>query len=143
MTTAIDINVENKLVKEKRHINVYHHATRGAHIISHNGAISLPLGTKQDDDYLHISITRGPGNMWKPCILDLPNWADFELSSEGTVTLNHFHDHISITIPAGPPNWQLKITRNENMIENGRVNKTESANYNRITIHDPGTNVLL
>ena len=111
MSQVSDITVENKLVKDKRGINVYHHSTRSAHLISHNSSITLPLGTVGKDDYLHISLVSGPGNLWKDCVINVPSWADFEFSSDGKITLAHRGERTILTIPPGPPTWQLKITR--------------------------------
>jgi hypothetical protein len=111
MPKVIGITIENKLRKEKRGINVYHHATRSAHIVSYDSSITIPFETDREDDYLHISMVSGPGNLWKDCLADLPTWADFELSAEGKVTLNHSEKRTLVKIPAGPPTWQLKITR--------------------------------
>jgi hypothetical protein len=111
MSEVSDIKVENKLVKDKRGINVYHHSSRSAHLISHNSSITLPLGTVGSDDYLHISLVSGPGNLWKDCVINVPSWADFEFLSEGKMTLTHRGDRTILTIPPGPPTWQLKITR--------------------------------
>ncbi|MCP5052026.1 MAG: hypothetical protein GY940_32960 [bacterium] len=111
MTKTFDIKVENKLGKDKRGINIYHHSTRGAHIISHNSSISIPLRGNGEADYLHISVVRGPGHLWKHCWVHLPSWADFEFTSEGTVTLTHSGDRTLLKIPPGPPTWQLKMTR--------------------------------
>jgi hypothetical protein len=110
MPEEVDIIVENKLIKEKRDINVYHQSTRGAHIISRSSSITLPLRTVEEEDYLHISVISGPGYLWKNCMLDLPSWADFEFSSEGKSTLTHSGDRILLKIPPGPPTWQLKMT---------------------------------
>lgn len=115
MPEPIDITIENKLNKEKRGINVYHHATRSAHIISYDSSITLPFETDGEDDYLHISVVSGPGNLWKECFADLPVWADFELSTEGKVTLTHSENRTVLKIPPGPPTWQLKITRPSNV----------------------------
>ena len=115
MTENLDIaiTVENKLIKEKRDINVYHHSTRSAHIISHNSSITLPLKTVEKDDYLHISVVSGPGSLWKDCLIGLPSWANFEFASEGKLTLTHSDDpkRTLLKIPPGPPAWQLKMTR--------------------------------
>lgn len=111
MPEAIGITIKNKLRKEKRGINVYHHSTRSAHIISYDSSVTLPFEAIGEDDYLHISVVSGPGNLWKDSFADLPSWADFELSMEGKVTLAHSGSRTLIKIPAGPPTWQLKITR--------------------------------
>ncbi|MCP5107906.1 MAG: hypothetical protein GY950_31245 [bacterium] len=110
MPEQIDITVENKLEKEKRGLNVYHHSSRGAHLISYNSSVTLPLRSIEAEDYLHISVVRGPGDLRKNCLIDLPSWADFEFSSEGKVTLNHSGDRTLLKIPPGPATWQLKLT---------------------------------
>ena len=63
MAKEINITIENKLVMEKRDMNVYHHSTRSAHMISFDSSITLPLRSVMGDDYLHISIVTGPGNL--------------------------------------------------------------------------------
>jgi hypothetical protein len=109
--SSITVTVQNKLKKEKRDLNVYHQSTRSAHIISHNSSITLPLRTIGEDDFLHISVVSGPGNLWQNCLIDLPSWANFEFSSEGKVTFTHSSDRTLLKIPPGPPKWELKMTR--------------------------------
>lgn len=111
MPEKFDITVENKLIKEKRDIQVYHQSTRSAHIISRSSSITLPLRTIEEDDYLYISIVRGPGNLWKDCLINLPSWADFEFSLEGKVAITHSANRTLLKVPPGPPTWQLKMTR--------------------------------
>ena len=111
MAKDIEITVVNELETEKRGINVYHHFSRSAHIISHGNSIAVPLGTAETGDYLHLSVVRGPGNLWKNCLIRLPLWIDAEFSTEGRVTLIHFNDGFLFKIPPGPPTWQLKVTR--------------------------------
>lgn len=118
MREEIEITVENKLITEKRDLNVYHHSTRSAHIISHNSSIILPLKTDEEDDYLHISVVKGPGGLGNDCLINLPSWVDFQfISQEGVtgITLAHSHDcsvdTILLKIPPGPPAWDLKITK--------------------------------
>lgn len=114
MTNKKDITIENKLLTEKRSINVYQHAARGAHLLSSNGLISLPLEPSAAGDYLHISATRGPGRIKKECVIEIPLWLDFEFSGEGKVLISHKADRLIVTIPPGPPAWQLKLTRPDN-----------------------------
>ena len=54
-------------------------------------------------------VIRGPGRLWKECVMDLPSWADFELSAEDKINLTHSGERIFIRIPPGPPTWQLKL----------------------------------
>jgi hypothetical protein len=110
MTKEINITIENKLVLEERDMNVYHHFTRSAHMISHNSSITLPLRTVIEDDYLHISIVSGPGHLEGNCVVNLPSWINYELSSAGDATTTHSGDRILMKIPPGPPVWQLKMT---------------------------------
>lgn len=111
MQEEVYLKIENKLRIEKRDINIYHHATRSAHIVSHNSSISLPLATTEEGDYLHISLVSGPGDLWSDCLIALPVWGDFEFTSEGKLTLTHSRDRVLLKIPPGPPTWQLKIKR--------------------------------
>ena len=124
MSGEFDVTVENKLIKEKRDINVYHQSTRSAHIISRSSSITLPLRPIADDDYLHISVVSGPGHLWKDCVIDLPSWVNFEFSLEGKAVISHMNDRTFLKIPPGPPTWQLKMTRPNNSTrveEPGRI----------------------
>lgn len=129
MPDTADITVENKLIMERRDINVYHHSSRGAHIISHNGSLTLSLDAREDNDYLYISIIQGPGNLWKTSVINLPLWAEFEFSSEGYVTLSHRANRILLKLPPGPPTWQLKVTR---------PNDVHSIQGDKITLENDG-----
>lgn len=113
MQETTDIKIENKLLKEKRDINIYHQSSRSAHIISRNSSITVSLGPGDRDDYLHISVVTGAGHLWKDCLIDVPAWLDFQLASDGKAVLTHSADRkrILIKIPPGPPTWYLKITR--------------------------------
>ena len=110
MTKEINITIENKLVLEERDMNVYHHSTGSAHMISHDSSITLPLKTVIEDDYLHISIVSGPGHLQSKSVVNLPSWVDFEFSSKGDVSVAHSGDRTLLKIPPGPPIWQLKMT---------------------------------
>ena len=141
MLEEIEIKVENKLLAEKRDINVYHHWTQSAHIISHNSAIKLPLGTNGEKDYLQISVVKGPGYLEKNCLINVPSWVDFDFTSKESVTgisITHSHEHngtrTRIKIPPGPPAWELKITRLTRLPTNGQF--TKKRDY--ITIGDEG-----
>jgi len=111
MSKEVNITIENKLVMEKRDMNVYHHSTRSAHMISHNSSVTLPLRPVIEDDYLHISIVSGPGHLNSKSIVNLPSWVDFEFTSDGDVTVTHSGDRTLVKIPPGLPVWQLKMTR--------------------------------
>lgn len=130
MPDEIEITVKNKLVIEKRDLNVYHYSTQSAHIISHNSAITLPLGTNGENDYLLISVVKGPGYLEKNCLINLPSWADFDFTSKESVTaisITHSHDpegaRTVLKIPPGPPAWELKITRPTRLTSNDQFTK--------------------
>lgn len=111
MGKEIKITVENKFIKEKRDMSVYHHSTKSAHMISYNSSVTLPLKPVTEDDYLHISIVTGPGNLKNRSIVNLPSWLDFEFFSEGKITVSHSGNRTLLKIPPGLPIWQLKMTR--------------------------------
>lgn len=111
MTKKINITIENKLIKEKRDMNVYHHSSKSAHMISFNSSVTLPLRSEIEDDYLHISIVSGPGHLKCQSIVNLPSWIDFEFSSREDITVTHSGDRTLLKIPPGLPMWQLKLTR--------------------------------
>jgi hypothetical protein len=111
MGKEINITIENRLVLEERDMNVYHHSTRSAHMISHNSSITLPLRPVIEDDYLHVSIVSGPGHLEGKCVVNLPSWVDFEFFSQGNVTVAHSSDRTLLKVPPGPPTWQLRMTR--------------------------------
>ena len=111
MAKEINVTIENKLVIEKRDMNVYHHSTRSAHMISHDSSITLPLKSEIEDDCLHISIVSGPGWLEGNCVVNLPSWIDFELSSAGDASVAHSGDRTLLKIPPGPAIWQLRMTR--------------------------------
>jgi hypothetical protein len=111
MAKEINITIENKLVMEKRDMNVYHHSTRSAHLISHDSSITLPLKSGIEDDYLHISVVSGPGRLEGNCVVNLPSWVDFELSSAGDAAVAHLGERTLLKIPPGPAIWQLRMTR--------------------------------
>jgi hypothetical protein len=130
MPEEIEITVENKLITEKRDLNVYNHSTQSAHIISHNSSITLPLGSNRDKDYLHISVVKGPGYLEKYCLIDIPSWADFDFTSKESVTgisITHSHEpggvRTVLKIPPGPPAWELKITRPTSLSSIGKLTK--------------------
>ncbi|MGD2092530.1 MAG: hypothetical protein PVH61_40565 [Candidatus Aminicenantes bacterium] len=110
MCEVIEITIDNKLVTEKRDISVYHHASQSAHIISPNSRIILPLGNVGEDDYLHISPVRGPGNLSRDCLIHLPGWVNFRFHSGGDVVVTHEAGRTSIKVPPGPPIWEVEIT---------------------------------
>lgn len=107
----MEVVVENRLTVLKRDINVFHFSSRSAHIISYNSSITLSLGTPGSSDFLQVSTARGPGHLWKHCLIRLPSWANFEFFTRGNVTLIHSKNSHGtlLKIPPGPPDWELKI----------------------------------
>ncbi len=80
-------------------------------MISHDSSITLPLKSVIEDDYLHITIVSGPGRLEGNCVVNIPSWVDFELSSAGDATVAHLGERTLLRIPSGPPTWQLRMTR--------------------------------
>ncbi len=111
MAKHTKITIENRLVTGKRDMNIYHHSTRSAHMISFDSSITLPFRPVIEKDYLHISIAGGPGRLEGDCVVNLPSWIDFEFLSGGDVTVAHSGNRICVKIPPGLPIWQLKLTR--------------------------------
>jgi hypothetical protein len=130
ITKQIDITIRNKLIKEKRDINVYHHTSQSAHIISCNSSITRGIKTVEENDYLHISVDRGRGHLNNDCILDLPSFVDFRFSLPGEITLVHDGERILIKIPPGPPIWELKMTIPK------RSSAVDSLTEDQVTIGD-------
>lgn len=130
MKKKIDITVWNKLIKEKRDINMYHHSNKSAHIISCNSSLTRGIKPMEENDYLHISVGRGPGYLKHYCILNLPSFLDFRFSITGEAILIHSGERTLLQIPPGPPTWELKMTIPS------RLSSGDTLNGNYITIGD-------
>ena len=132
---GIDITIKNKLTVGERDIHVFHYSTRSAHIISHNSSITLPLRNSSENDYLYISVVKGPGYLWASCVIGLPTWLDFDFSSEGNLTVTHSGaaKQTLLKIPPGPPTWELKITRPVGLSSTGPLTEVQ---VESITISD-------
>ena len=130
MVKEIDITIKNKLSAGERDLHVFHHSTRSAHIISHNSSITLPLRNAGENDYLYISVVKGPGYLWTACVIGLPTWVDFDFSSEGRLTVTHSGNakQTLLKIPPGPPTWELKITRPSDLSFIGPVIEVQAEN---------------
>ncbi len=85
-------------------------------MISFDSSITLPLRPVIEDDYLHISIVIGPGHLENKSVIILPSWVDLEFSYEGHITMIHDGGRTMLTVPPGPPIWQLKMTRSVSAI---------------------------
>lgn len=138
MVKEIDITIKNKLTAGERDIQVFHHSTRSAHIISHNSSVTLPLRNAGENDYLSISVVKGPGYLWTACVIGLPSWVDFDFSTEGNLAVTHSGNskRTLLKIPPGPPTWELKITRSVGMSSIGPLNAVQAEN---VFISDNGT----
>lgn len=118
MAEVINIIIINRLVKEKRYLNIYHHGTGSSYMISDKKEVNVPLKINRKKDYLTIAVAGEPGHMWNGCRANLPSWLDFDFLATDAVTLNHRGggERTVITIPPGLPNWQLKITRQKDSL---------------------------
>ncbi|MCP4147150.1 MAG: hypothetical protein GY757_05315 [bacterium] len=110
MPENIAITIRNEFVVEKRDLNIFHNSARSAYLLSYSSFVTLSLGTIEDGDYLHLSIVRGPGNLERECVLDMPSWCNFEVSFGGDGSIVHHGKRTWLRIPGGPPVWQLRLT---------------------------------
>lgn len=108
--TGIELKIHNKMIAEKRDLNIYHNHDRGAYMISRNNYVKLKLNGIDDNDYLHISIVSGPGAMTKDCWVNLPSWCFCSFSGMCNADICNSGERIMVRIPPGPPVWQLKIS---------------------------------
>ncbi len=132
ITKQVELIIRNKLVKDRRDVNVYHHINRSSHILSCNSSLTRSIRTVEEDDYLHISVVAGPGHLKDNCVLELPSFLDFRFTLSGEVVLIHAGERTLLKIPPGPPTWEIKMT------VPGRSTLPGSLNENRITISDDG-----
>ena len=138
MPGKLNITIENRLALEKRDINVFHHATRSAHIISHHSSFTFPCDCCGEDDYLQVSVASGPGNLWMDCLINLPSWVNFEFFSEGKLTVIHSNDRSStlLKIPPGPPTWELTLRWPSRL---SHAHPSTGTGLNHVTIGDENT----
>jgi len=106
----VEITVRNRFLKDRRDIHVYHYSDSSSHIISANSSLTRRIDSIGANDYLHISVSSGPGHLKNYCILDLPAFLDFRFLLNGEVVLIHSDDRTLIRIPPGPPLWELKMS---------------------------------
>ena len=115
MMKEINVTIENKFLMEKRDLNVYHHSTGSAHMISHNSSITVPLKPVMEDDYVDISVVVGPGYLGNKSVVNMPSWVDFEFTSGDRGSIIRSGDRTLLKIPAGLPTWQLRMTRPDSL----------------------------
>ena len=111
MSSSVRVMVENRLVTERRDLNVYHSCSATAHMISFDSSVTVSLGLGVEGDYLHVSVVGGPGRLRLETWVQLPGWLDFEYSGEGKIAVVRSGDCIYIKIPPGLPGWSIKMTR--------------------------------
>ncbi len=111
MFKEINITVENNLVMEKKDLNIYHHATRSAHMICFESSVTLPLKSACKDDYLTISVAPGYFRHEKDHFVDLPSWGDVECCTGEISAVLNSQNRTRVRIPPGKPMWQLRISR--------------------------------
>ncbi len=111
MAKGVKFVIENRLVTERRDINVYHSSSATAHMISFNSSVTVSLGLGVEGDYLHVSVVSGPGRLQRETRVLLPGWLDFEYSGEGCVAVARSGGCTVLKIPPGLPGWSIKMTR--------------------------------
>ena len=122
-----EIIIQNRLVADKRDINVYHRESGSAHMISYNSSVKLMLRPTEDEDFLHISLVSGPGDLKHTIFFYIPLWVDFEFLNISGITLNRFGERNLLKIPPGLSNWQLRLTH---------TNYSNDSQIDEITIGD-------
>ncbi len=111
MPEQTEITVINKLAAEQRDLNVYHLNGKSANLISHGRSLKLTLQPAETGDYVHISVVRGPGSLAHNCLINMPSLVDFNFTGIRDGDLIHQGNRTLLTIPPGPPDWQIEITR--------------------------------
>ena len=104
------INFKNNLVMEKRDMNIYHHKSKGVHLISHGSSINISLQSLLKDDYIYLSIIAGSGKLERKHTVQLPAWMNYEFVSEGKFVAQHVDDYVCLNIPAAHPEWKMKLS---------------------------------
>lgn len=113
MTKTKQFTIVNRLDRERRNIALYQHASGRGFLIGHGGSVSVEINCKGSDDYLHLSVSKGPGPLQRGCRVTLPGWLDFSFKGGQGVTgisFKHKGKAIDIDIPPGPPDWEIKIS---------------------------------
>jgi hypothetical protein len=119
MPDILLIEIQNKLVNQKKSIDVYHHVTGITDTISYNHSITLPIKTfisKQKPDFIQITIKKEPGDSIEEIAVNLPSWAKYEFSPNNNIdiTIIYLENRTLLKIPPCPPTWKLKIYRPDN-----------------------------
>lgn len=110
MKKTTEIIFQNNLLIERRDINVYHRSSRGIHFISRGSSVKVPLQTVNEKDFINLSVAVGPGYMERQNVVDLPSWINYEFQSEGKFAAVRSGGRTLLKIPAGLPEWKLKLT---------------------------------
>jgi hypothetical protein len=132
ITKQVELIIRNKLVKDRRDVNVYHHISRSSHILSCNSSLTRSIRTVEEMDFLQISVVTGPGHLKDYCVLELPSFLDFRFSLVGEAILIHSGEWTLLRIPPGPPTWEIKMTIPR------RLSMRDSLNDHCITLSDDG-----
>jgi hypothetical protein len=111
MTDGMSIVIRNNLISEKRDLNVYHHSTRSAYIVSHKNEVSIRLEKFAKGDFLDLSIVRGPGSMENECWMRVPSGCVFSIRNMSDSDTVYTDECIWVRFPPGPPLWQLKLAQ--------------------------------
>lgn len=123
MENTIEIKFDNKLLIEKRDLNIYHRKNKGTHLISYGSSVKIPLQIMSEGDYVNLSVAVGPGYMERQNTVELPYWLNYEVLSEGRIGATHTGGRIRLKFPAGLPEWTLKLSlsKSHNEHSEGRV----------------------
>lgn len=104
------IVISNKLEKEKRDLTMYINTVKESHLVSANSSRIWRAKPGAADDFLHIAVAPGPGQLKSTWILDIPSYLNVKFRSSGEFVLFHSEERTELRIPPGPPDWQIRLT---------------------------------
>jgi len=108
MTKEREIIIQNKLIAENCDINIYHCQSGSAHLISCSSTVKFMLSCLEDD-FLHISLVRGQGNLEHTFHFYLPQWIDFDFYHIQGLSLKNYGTMYILKVPPGIPGWELRV----------------------------------
>ena len=111
---AVSIMIKNKLIREKKDLAVYHHASKSAHIVNCNSSIYINLSKRLTTDYLHLTQITGNEQFTADCYLSLPSWLDYTVESDKKLEATQHGGHTVLRLPSGFDQWKIKISTPKN-----------------------------
>ncbi len=110
MPEGFEFTIRNELSIDRRELIIYQHSRKSNHNISYPNAFKTKLEQGNKTEYIHISVSTGPGDFKAGYALELPPWVEFEFQNENKFKFVHHHRRLIIMCPPGPSHFQLRIT---------------------------------